>query len=92
MLTVDELLATLDALAVTPVGAPAVVVPAELVYQVTVPLVPELMFAAVTAKVALPAVPAVMMPACAPRPTVGFVAPIVSVATAEAVDPKLTVK
>ena len=69
------------------------VVPAELVYQVTVPLVPEAMLAVITAKVELPVVPAVMMPVWVPRLTIGPVdAPIVSVATAEAVDPKLNVQ
>jgi hypothetical protein len=90
MVTVDELLATLEALAVTPVGAVVVVVPAALVYQVTVPAVPEAMLAVVTAKVAVPPVPPAITPDWAPMLTVGV--RMVSVATEEAVDPKVTLK
>jgi hypothetical protein len=90
MVTVDELLATLEALAVTPFGAVVVAVPAELVYQITVPLVPEAILAVVTAKVAVPPVPPAIVPDWAPMLTVGV--RMVSVATAEAVELKVTVK
>jgi hypothetical protein len=62
MVTVDALFATFDTVGVTPVGAAVVVVPAKLVYQLTVPLVPEAILAVVTAKVALPVVPPTIVP------------------------------
>ena len=58
MVSVDALLAMAVTVAVTPVGADIVVVPAEVVYQVILPLVPEDTFEVVTAYVAAPADPA----------------------------------
>jgi hypothetical protein len=67
---VEELLATGVTVHVIPVGGDAIVVPAEFVYQEIVPIVPVKILAVVTAKLALPAVPAVIVPICDPRLTV----------------------
>ncbi len=71
MVTVDALFATFDTDGVIPVGVALAVVPATLVYQVTVPVVPAAMLAVVTANVALPAVPPVIVPTWAATLTVG---------------------
>jgi hypothetical protein len=70
IVTVDALLATFVTEAVMPVGTVVVVLPAELVYQVTVPAVPAVTFAVVAAKVAEPALPLVIVPDWVPRLTV----------------------
>jgi len=69
IVTVAALLATLVMDAVTPVGAEAAVAPAASEYHCTVPGAPVAILAVVTAKVAVPAVPDVMAPVCAPTDT-----------------------
>jgi hypothetical protein len=64
---VAALFDTLETVGVTPVGADAVVFPLESVYQFTVPAVPFAILVVVAANVAVPAVPAVIAPVCAPR-------------------------
>ena len=87
MVTVDALLATSETLAVTPFGAAVVVVPAQLVYHVTAPPVPEAILAVVTAKVALPSAPPTIAPDCAPLLTAGVPGmTIIRVPTAEGVE------
>ena len=55
---------------VRPVGWTIVVpVPAEVAYHCTVPLVPEAMFAVVITYVAVPVIPAVIVPLCVPTVT-----------------------
>ena len=60
------MLETADTEAVIPVGAFVVVVPADEVYQVTVPVVPAVTLAVVAAKVALPVAPATIVPLWVP--------------------------
>ena len=63
------MLAVLETAAVIPAGAVPVVVPAAVVYHVTEPVLPSAIFAVVTVKVAVPAVPLVNMPLCAATDT-----------------------
>jgi hypothetical protein len=90
MVTVDVLLATFVTDRVIPVGAEVGIVPAESEYQATVPDVPVAMFVVVAAKVALPAVPLVIVPDCTPRLTVGW--STVSVAIDETAEANVVVK
>ena len=62
IVTMAVLLATAETEGVIPVGALVAVVPAEEVYQVTVPVVPAGTLAVVAAKLADPAVPLTMEP------------------------------
>jgi hypothetical protein len=75
MVTVAALFDTLDTVGVTPIGADTVVFPLESVYQFTVPAVPFAILVVVTANVAVPAVPAVIVPVRNPRVTVGLPPP-----------------
>jgi hypothetical protein len=70
MVTVAALLATAEMEGVIPVGVLLVAVPAEDVYQVTIPVVPAVTLEVVTANVAVPAVPAAIVPLWAPSVTV----------------------
>ena len=58
------MLAVLETAAVIPAGAVPIVVPAAVVYHVTEPVLPSVIFAVVTVKVAVPAVPEVNIPLC----------------------------
>jgi len=91
IVTVAALPATLVTDAVIPVGAEAVVVPADVVYHCIVPGAPAAMLAVVTAKVAEPAVPALIVPLCPPSVTV-LGADMTSVATPDCVPSIVTRK
>jgi hypothetical protein len=73
--TVAALAATVETVAVMPVGALPAVVPAAEVYHIIVPTVPDKTLVVVAAKVTLPAVPAVNAPLWAPSVTVSVPAP-----------------
>jgi hypothetical protein len=70
MVTVAALLATAETEGVIPAGVLAVTVPAEDVYQVTIPVVPAVTLEVVAANVAVPAVPLTIVPDWAARLTV----------------------
>jgi hypothetical protein len=69
--TVAALFDTAVTEALMPTGELPTVVPADVVYQVIDPTVPAETFAVVTAKLALPAVPAAIAPLCTPSVMVG---------------------
>jgi hypothetical protein len=91
MLTLAALPDTEVTLTVAQLGIEALVEPSELVYQLTVPAAPALTLLVVAVNVALPAVPAVIVPDCAPRLTVGA-APTVKVATPDTAEPSASLK
>ena len=70
IVTVAALLATFVTDSVIPAGALSALVPVALENHCIVPVAPLAMFAVVTVKVAVPAVPSVIVPDCAPTATV----------------------
>ena len=89
--TVALLLAVLETDAVIPAGAVPVVVPAAVVYHVTEPVLPSVIFAVVTVKVAVPAVPEVNIPLCEATDTFLVVAEITVNTTTPEVVPSIVV-